>query len=237
MISKQIKNSIISTLVVCGLLLTSSQTLMAAKPVRLAPIAIDAVVVNFIDGEITVTGSGLEAVTGDATLGGINISVDILTQSTNSLVFQFSTSTAIAVTEPGNYSLALNGNTFSVYFSSNVVDPVTVSCPCEGFWTSRGSTEPVADPAISGYAGLAPYCAFQSGSGDQVAVQIFNEDNGQLWILTSEFTDTHECALVIDEPTETLNSPQEHALCASYLIDEYITPYQPLLDCGSFPIF
>lgn len=136
---RKIKNSFFSTLVVCGLLLIASQAVLAKRPVTPSPdpvVVIDAVVVNFGDSEIEVTGSGLDTIS-EAILGGADVfgDIDISTQSPSSLVLSFSSDSADKVTQSGSYSLALDGNVFSVYFRSAIFfDNNVATCPCLSTW-------------------------------------------------------------------------------------------------------
>ena len=241
--SIKIKNYFFSTLVVCGLLLTASQAALAAKGGKTPPappVEIHAVMVELFNGRIVVTGNGLNTVdTSAVSLGGFPIPLgDIFYNADNSsLELAFSAGMEAAVSAPGNYLLTLNGTSMSVYFTSPVFDPDTAGCPCEGFWRERRLATPSLVVKDSGFAGLTPYCTFESVSGDQVAVQFFNESLYQLWILTSEFNDSAtECALVNDEPIEQLNTPQQHEACSAYLKTTYIdTSSAP--DCGSLSSF
>lgn len=217
----KIKNSVITTLVVSGLLLTASQSVLAKRPVTPSPdpaIVIDAVVVDFSAGEIEVTGSGLDAVT-DVGLGGAVVSIDATPQSPNSLVINFSAVSAAAVQRSGNYSLALNGTSMSVYFSSAVFfDAGGATCPCQSTWEYYripNATYPI------GFNGLTPISS--SDSGDRVEV-IFHTVDGFLdyfWFLNSEFSDTfQQCDMPIDGelfglPLEI--NAAEHAACSTYL--------------------
>lgn len=206
------KNAVLA----CTLLVTSSVAL-AIKPgsePRAPSIAINSAVVDASRSEVRVTGSGLESVD-QAILGGVNVSADIeIDAITGNLKLLYSTSMAEAVQSAGNYSLQLNGNSFSVYFNSAVTDPgITATCPCLPEWQSFGADAPPA-----GFSGLDPYCSTESVDNGQAAVQFLNFDYGQAWILTSEFnSNAKTCALVFDAPTRVLNSKQEHDACAAYL--------------------
>lgn len=230
--SSKIKNSVIS-IVVCGLLLTASQAVLAKKPVTpppVPPVEIYSVVVNIFDSRIEVTGNGLDTVT-DASLGSLSGITPVYDAGENRLDIAFDIGLEGAVPGPGNYLLTLNGtSSISVYFISAVIDPVTATCPCVSIWSSYGAAYPPA-----GFNGVDQYCIHESSNGDQVAVQFYNPDYLQLWILTSEFnTNATECALVIDEPTVTLNSQSQHDACSTYLKTNYIDA-SSAPDCGSFP--
>lgn len=219
----------------CSLLLTASTTALAAKPTispKAKPIVTDSVVVDFINSKIIITGKELLAVN-EASLGGTDISADInATESTNtSLVLDFSADMEGAVSAAGSYALVLNGNAFSVYMISAITNPDTAACPCVGLWSSYGSKSPP-----DGFSTLEPFCTFESSSGDQVGVEFYNAGTNQLWILTSEYNTTaKECALVIDEPAQTLSSPQQHTACSDYLKASYFATSGS--DCGSLPSF
>lgn len=228
--SNPFQTSLISTLFVCGLLLTASQAVLAAKPIKPPPIVTDAVVVDFINSHILVTGSGFDDVT-EATLGGADVTADIDPTSTDSnMVLGFSAAMAAAVPGPGSYSLTLNGIAFSVYISSAIFDPVVSAvCPCQAEWESFGST-----PPPDGFSGVAPSCNFESAGGDQIAVELLNSATSQIWILTSEFnTSATNCALVIDGATQEVNA-QEHVACSTYLKAQYFTD-PPADNCLFFP--
>lgn len=213
----------ISVLLAFSFLLLTSQFVYAAKPVREAPTIIDSVIVDFNGKTIMVTGSGFNSIT-NARLGGVTVPVVVVDDSNLELIFN--STLADIVQSSGNYSLALNNTTFSVYISSAIIDPgVIAACPCQSFWDYHGSEEPP-----TGFLNQTPYCTSLSSSEDQAAVMFSNE--GTFWILTTEFNaNAQECALVFDEPTQTLNSQQEHEACVSYLKTNYIDTFSGP-DCG-----
>jgi hypothetical protein len=186
---------------------------------------IEAVTVDAPSNNILVTGSGLLNAN-DVSLGGVDVSSAIDSGDALSLNLLFNASTASAVQEPGSYLLVVEGKEFSVYFSSAIVDPaIPVVCPCESDWTTFGG---IGSP--DGFSGLTPSCTFVSASEDQASVQFI--DLPQIWILTSEFNDNaKQCALLVDAPTRTLNSIQEHAACVQILRDNYITPNPGVPSC------
>ena len=201
------------------LLLSANQAALAAKPVRIPPVVINAAMMDFSQNKILVTGSGLIDVT-TVTLGGIDIPpAEISKIDDNNLEIPFTSTTALAVQRQGSYSLVVNNQAFSLYIDSAIPDPGIVAvCPCVADWSSFGSTLPPG-----GFSGLTPSCADDLVTEGQIVVQFTDIDNSNLWILTSEYNDAaKECALVFDAPTRTLNSLQEHNACADFLRTSYI---------------
>lgn len=202
------------TLLACFLL--TLQPVFAAKPVRepeAPPVTIHSVIVDEANAVIVVNGVGLSGVS-EVVLGGVDVFGAIDQESTDAqLLLVFDTNIADAVSGPGSYSLTLNGNSFSVYFSADIGDPTSDECPCTDIWDSYGS-----EISPDGFADLEPVCIFESESADQVAVQFYDLMYGNIWILTTEFNSSDRaCALVIDEPTQPLSSYQQHEACSSYL--------------------
>lgn len=225
---KLFKYSIFHALLICISILLYAQLAIAGKPVK-APAGptIYSVVVDALNSKVIVTGESLDVVT-EAILGGVDVSGDLLLVNANHLEINYSLAMAGAVPTAGSYSLSLNGTPFYAFFSSPVTDPGIVSgCPCQPEWDSFGSALPP-----DGFSGLEPICATESTNGDQVAVQFYNPDYAQIWILTTEYNaNATQCALVLDAPTRELSLPQEHTACATYLKSNFITPYPALPDC------
>ena len=220
--------SALPLLVAFCLLVSFSQPIYAAKPVKNQPssIVIDAVTIDDLNNTIVITGSGLQTAN-DVTLGGVDVQSAINTVNDTTLNLLFNTSTAAAVPGAGTYSLVVEGKEFPVYFSSAIFDPVVpVVCPCETDWATYGA---LASPG--GFSGLTPTCTFVSTPDeDQASVQFI--DYPQVWILTTEYNNNaKQCALVLDAPTRSLNSIQEHEACVQYLKNNYITPNPGVPSC------
>ena len=211
-------NSIILTLLIGIILLLSSQAVLAVKPGTEPPtppspvIIIDSVVVDYTNSKIVVTGEGFNEVT-EVILGGDSILADINdSTATNTLLeFDFSSNMISAVpTTPGNYSLELNGNAFSVYFSTAVVFSTSTACPCQTEWESFAATSPSA-----GFSGVPATCLVNST--DYVHVEFWDFTNNNMWILETEYTtNIKKCALVFDGATHVLTQEQHNA-CSNYL--------------------
>lgn len=212
--------NILKILIAYSMLLLTSQA-------ALAVVEFDSVVIDPSSNTILVTGSGFTGLTPPSTyVVSLGVQVipagDITVLDDNHMTLNFSTATAAAVPEQGSYSLRVDDlvsvYTFSAYFDSAIIaPPVSGSCPCQGIWDSYGSKK-----SPRGFADLVPSCEFLSPGGDQVAVQFWNPQRSQLWVLTSEFNgNAQECALVFDEPTVPGISQTEHDDCSTYLQTNY----------------
>ncbi|MCK5665632.1 MAG: hypothetical protein KAI17_19225 [Thiotrichaceae bacterium] len=138
------KNSVISMLSVCILLLLSSQAVLAVKPATTTPTpaaVINSVVLDITSSTIVVTGAELGSIT-TVTLGGLDVSFTSSTDGNTGVInFTDIDAATAAVLMAGNYSLVLGDNIFSIYLSSTdaaaitpevVVDPGV--CPCTVTW-------------------------------------------------------------------------------------------------------
>lgn len=220
------RKSALCKLIAFCVLVSFSQYIYAAKPVRNPPVTIDSVTVDDLNNTVVITGSGLQIVN-TVTLGGVDVQSAMSPVSDNQLNLSFNASTAAAVPGAGTYSLVVEGKEFPVYFSSAIHDPVIPAiCPCEADWATYGSQAPPA-----GFAGLTPTCTFVSSPNeDQASVQFINYP--QVWILTTEYNNNaKQCALVLDAPTRSLNSIQEHEACVQFLKNNYITLYPTVPSC------
>ena len=220
------KKSALCKLIAFCVLVSFSQYIYAAKPVRNPSVTIDSVTVDDLNNTVVITGSGLQIVN-TVTLGGVDVQSAMSPVNDNQLNLSFNASTAAAVPGAGTYSLVVEGKEFSAYFSSAIFDPVIPAvCPCETDWATYDA---LASP--DGFAGLTPTCTFVSSPDeDQASVQFV--DLPRLWILTTEYNNNaKQCALVIDAPTRSLNSIQEHQACVQYLKNNYITPYPGAPSC------
>ena len=163
-----LKNSMISMLSVCILLLLSSQAVYAAKPVKVlaAPTTvINSVVVDIASSNIVVTGTGLDTIT-EVTLGGFTIPFD---GSTGFIDFTDIDVAVTAVLTAGNYSLVVGDNIFSVYLSSTDAAAITpptpptpgdyTACPCHADWILFGANydDPYGDPYLGFDGGTGTY--------------------------------------------------------------------------------
>ena len=217
--SQLTKQHALSLLIAFCVLVSFSQSIHAAKPVKNPPatIVIDSVTVDDLNNNIVITGNGLQTAN-NVTLGGVDVQSAMSPVNDNQLNLNFNASTATAVPGAGTYSLVVEGKEFPVYFSSAIHDPVIPAvCPCEADWATYGSQTPPA-----GFNGLTPTCTFVSSPNeDQASVQFI--DYPQVWILTTEYNNNaKQCALVLDAPTRSLNSIQEHEACVQYLKNNHI---------------
>ena len=215
----------ITTLLACSCLLFAfSQRALAKpggnKPTTSSPaVVINAVTVDYATNTVEVTGSGLDAVS-EVLLGGIDVSGTITATTTNSLTINLSSETVSPIPESGNYSLSIDGNIFSVYFSAAIFIDVGVTCPCQAAWDYFSTSN---DYYPIGFGDLSPSSAYDDGSTIQL---VFADTDGFLtyiWILNSSYTDDiKQCDMPQDgslynPPLPMPVTAEEHAACSKYL--------------------
>ncbi len=190
------KNSMISMLSVCILLLLSSQAVYAVKPVKEAPVpatpttVIHSVVVNITSSTIVVTGAELDAIT-EVTLAGLTVTFNSTDESTGVINFTDINNAVTAVLTAGNYSLVVGDTVFSIYLSSADAAAITpapvvdyTACPCYADWEQFGTNY--------GYIGFEGATATCSTSADQVLVSLINDEPSpytEYWFLQTNATE------------------------------------------------
>ena len=195
------KNSLTSMLSVCILLLLStSQTIYAAKPVKAPPTpttVIYSVVVT--SNTIVLTGAGLDTIT-EVTLGGLTVTFNSSDGSTGVINFTDIDNAVTGVLTSGNYSLLVGDNMFSIYLSSADATAITspgpieyADCPCYADWKlfGRNYSDPTTDPLTNfdGFEGAAATCSI---STNQVQVSLTNDEPSpytELWFLQTNTTE------------------------------------------------
>ena len=219
----RIKRAITTILASCCLFFAFSQSALAKPPNKPAPSTsspvIHSVTVDYTTSTIEVAGTGLDAVT-EVLLGGVDVSGTV-TASPTSLTLDLGSASVSPVLESGNYSLMIDGNSFSVYFSSAIFVDVGAICPCQATW-EYFSADNNGTYSI-GFGGLTPASAYDDGSTVQL---VFTDTDGFLtyiWILNSSYTDeTKQCDMpqdgnLYDPPFPKPVTAEEHAACSEYL--------------------
>jgi hypothetical protein len=214
----------ITTLLACCLFFAFSQSALAKpggnKPTTSSPaVVINAVTVDYTTNIVEVTGGGLDAVS-EVLLGGIDVSGTISASTPNSLTLNLGTATTSPVPEAGNYSLSIDGSSFSVYFSSAIFVDVGATCPCQATWEFFSTPNSIYS---TGFGGLTPSSSYDDGSTIQL---VFSDTDGLLtyiWILNSTYTaDSKQCDMptdgdLYDPPFPKPVTAEEHAACSEYL--------------------
>ena len=230
------KNSIISMLSVCILLLLSSQAVYAVKPVKVPPTpttVIHSVVVDITSNTIVVTGAELATIT-EVTLGGLAVIFNSTDGSTGVINFTDIDDVVTAVLTVGNYSLVLGDTVFSIYLSSadaaaiTPPDPVDyTACPCYADWEQFGTNyiDPNTGTNFDGFEGASATC---STSTNQVQVDLVNSSIlTEYWFLQTNATagtcSTPEWPGFLDTNymIETELDSTAYDACASYLQNTY----------------
>jgi len=210
---KKLLNQLKGTLLL--LLLLISIPVLAAKPVKPPPepaTIVDSVIIDYNAGTISISGSGLGSIGTTVGIGNIEVTGAIVgARLENSLILDFNSDTAGAVTTAGSYLLNVNDSTLSVYFKAAVYNQDTsAACPCQSMWDNFKNDAPPL-----GFAGLAPVIA--TNTSEKVEVYYVSDDLTQLWMLNSEFSESiQQCDLVIDGSPVPVTL-EEHVACSSYL--------------------
>jgi hypothetical protein len=220
--SDKIKQAVITLLACCCVFFAFSHSLLAKpnKPTPSSPpVVINAVNVDYTANTVEVTGSGLDTVS-EVLLGGVNVSGTISNSTSNSLTLDLGNATVSPVMQSGNYSLIIDGNTFSVYFSSAIFVDVGATCPCQATWDYFRTAN--ADYPI-GFNGLTPYSAYDDGSTVQLIFQDTYSGLTYMWILNSTYTaESKQCDMPVDGGQYGLPmtiDEAQHAACSEYLRD------------------
>ena len=227
------KNSMISMLSVCILLILSSQAVYAVKPVKVPPTptpVIHSVVVDITSNTIVVTGAELDTVT-EVTLGGLAVTFNSTDGSTGVINFTDIDDAVTAVLTAGNYSLVLGDTVFSIYLSSADAaaitpdDPVDyTACPCYVDWElfGRNYTDPYSGNPYLGFEGATAYTS--TITTEQTEVKIITDDL-EHWTLNTQFDGTAGTCGTPDPTFDfelDVTNQTEYEACASYLQTTYL---------------
>ena len=209
----------ITTLLACCLFFAFSQSALAKpggnKPTTSSPtVVINTVTVDYTTNTIEVSGSGLDAVS-EVLLGGVDVFGTVGTSTPNSLTLNLGNETVSPVPESGNYSLTINGNAFSVYFSSAIFVGTGTTCPCEETWELFR----YGNAGFPAFDGLAPYSV--TDNGDLVEVTFIDPSFTYMWILNTTYTSSiKQCDMPLDGQPYGLPvsvDAAEHVACSDYL--------------------
>ena len=213
----RIKRAITTILASCCLFFAFSQSVLAKPPNKPAPSTsspvIHSVTVDYTTSTIEVAGTGLDAVT-EVLLGGVDVSGTV-TASPTSLTLDLGSASVSPVLESGSYSLTIDGNSFSVYFSSAIFVNTGAACPCASTWNAfRDGTA-----GFPPFGGLDPYSV--TDTGDVVEVTFIDPSFTYMWILNTTYNSgTKQCDMPLDGQPYGLPLPvtiEEHAACSEYL--------------------
>ena len=231
------KNSMISMLSVCILLLLSSQAVYAVKPVKVPPTpttVIHSVVVDTPSSTIVVTGAELDTIT-EVTFSGLTVDFNSNDGSSGFINFIDIDDTVTGVLTAGNYSLVLGATVFSIYLSSadavaiTSPDPVDYSaCPCYLEWEQFGTNYTYTN--LNG--DVVNYTGFEGGTGtylinttDEVDVMI--DASPEYWWLNTKYdnsTGTGTCKTydsIRSYFEADIVTQGEFDACASYIKNTY----------------
>lgn len=234
------KNSMISMLSACILLILSSQAVYAAKPVKAPPTpttVIHSVLVDITSNTIVVTGAELATIT-EVTLAGLTVIFNSTDGVTGVIDFTDIDNEVTGVLTAGNYLLVVGDNRFSIYLSSadaaaiTPADPVDyTACPCYADWElfGRNYDDPTTDPLtkFDGFEGAAATC---STSDTQVQVSLINDEPSpytEYWFLQTNETEGTCSTPYLPGMTgneymlEEGLDPTAYDTCASYLQTTY----------------
>jgi hypothetical protein len=231
------KNSIVSMLSVCILLLLSSQAVYAVKPVKVpltsttSTTVIHSVVVDITSNTIVVSGAEFATIT-EVTLGGLAVTFNSTDDgSTGVIDFTDIDDAVTGVLTAGNYSLVVGDNMFSIYLSSadaaaiTSPDPVDyTACPCYADWEQFGTnyTDPYSGNPYLGFEGATAYTS--TITTEQTEVKIITDDL-EHWTLNTQFDGTAGTCGTPDPTFDfelDVTNQTAYEACASYLQATYL---------------
>jgi len=229
------KNSMISMLSVCILLLLSSQAVYAAKPIKAPPtptIVIHSVVVDIPSNTIVVSGAELATII-EVTFGGLAVTFNSTDGSTGVIDFTDIDNAVTGVLTAGNYSLVVGDNMFSIYLSSADAAAITpgvpveyTACPCYTDWEQFGTNYQYKDPIDDVYY---DYAGFEGGTGTYVTdtaseVDVLIELEVEIWQLNAKYDSSGTCKTY--DPFRiyfeaVIDTQEKFDACASYIKNTY----------------